>query len=425
MLTMVVYKNPMDFLEVDNIEKSKEIKEIIMDYIVSEKTENDLSTAVYKLGWLADVSFEYMNQTRNLKVKWSIKNKNLEFKYFQESVFIVDVHKDGRVKFSTIFKTDTEEQTFKFIKLKESNTQKEFLKKVCSNKDFEDIKSTEIDFNKLERALHEMKSVGNAESISFSVDEIIPCDKLDKKGVGISYYPGKNLNSEHNWTFGFYLNEGAYIKSFNIMFKGAVFEKDEKTDGWILRRVDFHPLEKDLPIGISSFSYGSCSNGTKILQGPSLSIIVDENSSVVFRYGVKDVFDTELLEVNFSNSLCLFGLKESIYLRSENDFSMQETIKGDKISDDLKVQLFYNYLCSVFDEKVVIKELFLKLLNKEISEEDFLFLLEVNIGISNEEVVEVSAKINEIKKLLNLIPDDGNLAFPEMLKIKESFENES
>ena len=423
MLTMVIYKDPMDFLEVDNIEKSEEIKAIIMDYIASEKTENDLSIAVSKLGWIDGVGFEYMKKTRNLKVKLNIKNKNSKFKYFQESVFIVDIHKDGKIKFSTIFRTGTEEQTFKFIKLKESNTQKEFLKKVYSNKGFEDIKYTKIDFNKLERALCEMKSVGNAECIGFSIDEIIPCDKLDKKGVGISYYPGKKLDSEYNWTFSFYLNEGVYLKNFNIMLKGGVFEKDKDADDWILRRVDFHPMEKDLPIGISSFSYGSCSNGTKTLQGPSLSIIVGETSSVVFRYAVKDVFDTELVEMNFSESLCLLGLKKSVYLRGESNFSMQETIQGDKISDNLRVQLFYNYLCSVFDEKVVIKELFLQLLNKEISEKDFLFLIEVNTGISNEEIVEVSVKINEVQKLLNLIPDNGDLAFSEMLKIKESFEN--
>ena len=241
--------------------------------------------------------------------------------------------------------------------------------------------------------------------------------------MGISYYPGKKLDSEYNWTFSFYLNEGVYLKNFNIMLKGGVFEKDKDADDWILRRVDFHPMEKDLPIGISSFSYGSCSNGTKTLQGPSLSIIVGETSSVVFRYAVKDVFDTELVEMNFSESLCLLGLKKSVYLRGESNFSMQETIQGDKISDNLRVQLFYNYLCSVFDEKVVIKELFLQLLNKEISEKDFLFLIEVNTGISNEEIVEVSVKINEVQKLLNLIPDNGDLAFSEMLKIKESFEN--
>ena len=52
-----------------------------------------------------------------------------------------------------------------------------------------------------------------------------------------------------------------------------------------------------------------------------------------------------------------------------------------------------------------------------------MFLIEVNTGISNEEIVEVSVKINEVQKLLNLIPDNGDLAFSEMLKIKESFEN--
>ena len=108
MLTMVIYKDPMDFLEVDNIEKSEEIKAIIMDYIASEKTENDLSIAVSKLGWIDGVGFEYMKKTRNLKVKLNIKNKNSKFKYFQESVFIVDIHKDGKIKFSTIFRTEKE-----------------------------------------------------------------------------------------------------------------------------------------------------------------------------------------------------------------------------------------------------------------------------------------------------------------------------
>lgn len=423
MLTMINFENPMDFVKVENIENCKKIKEIIQDYIKSDKAEKDLSDAVSKLGWINGVDFDYMNQTRNLKVKWNVKNKDSRFKFFSESVIIVDMHKEDRIKFSIVFKTDAEEQTFKFIKLKESNNQQEFLRKVYSNEDFETIKATGLNVSKLEQALCQMESVGNAKNIAFSIDEIIPCDKLDKKGVGISYYPGKVSKENNEWTFGFYLNEGFYLEKFNIMFKGGVFERGERSRDWFLKRVDFHPVDKDLPIGISSFTYESLSNGAKMTQGPSMSIIIGENSSVVFRYRIKNVFDVELVEMNYSKSLCLFGFKESMYLRGKNNFSIKEAIKGETISEDLKVQLFYNYLCSVYNEETIIKELFLQMLNGEVSEKDFLFLLEVNIGISHKDMADVAAKINEINKLLSLIPDDGDLSFVEFLKIKEDFED--
>lgn len=432
MLTMFELENPQLIFDIKNNDSSllpKSIKESVDQWFSAENliiTGNDIVNFFENDDKIA---IEYKKTTQTLRIKYLIKEGEINSPYFDDAVIIINAYEDKTIKLEIVFKSKTPRKEINIIKLKEKNSDEEFIKNVFSEKDIV-IDTTELNHDKIKEALKSIKENNNAFNVVFNIDEMMSCKAMLNNTSPVSYHPIKNSAEKELWYFSFYTYHGIYYEELDMTFKGAVFKRKDKGLDWVLTRVDFYPGKVDLEPEFDVFRYEVLFNKATIINNPDFSVTTKNNEKIIISYEIEKIFKVNFSNITFPEWFCLYGVKRRI--KDLNDESEGCFFSGETITNDLFIQLFFNYLMTCYSHKeFLIKDLFNNYLQGEIDLENLTSLLDINLGFFEDNVDEIYSNINyiismhnEIKSFIQKSKSSDN-PFKYFFDLKKSLEVEN